>query len=362
MENADGQEKTEAPSGKRLSDARNRGQVAKSADVTSAAILLLGGMAVYNAGPALANNLILFLQQLFINAGRVAITDDSSITYFRELIITVAIFLLPILLIIMTIAISAEIGQVGFHFAPEKFTKGLNFASVFNPFTGIKKLFLSKQTAIELLKSVSKLLIVGGVLYSIINNNYLSILELASRPYHDFSTTMISVTYEIFWKVGLVYALLAAGDFFWQKYQFTEQLKMTKQEVKEENKQMEGDMQAKARMKQIGRDRIRRAMLQKVKTADVVITNPTHFAVALKYDQKSMQSPIVVAKGIDNLALKIREIATQHNIPIVENPPLARELYKLVEVEKTIPESLFKAVAQVLAYVYKLRRERQNSW
>jgi flagellar biosynthetic protein FlhB len=168
---------------------------------------------------------------------------------------------------------------------------------------------------------------------------------------------MFGLTFELVWKSGLAYLVLGMADFYYQKWNYTEELKMTKQEVKEENKQQEGDLQAKMRIRQMGRDRIRKIMLKNVAKADVVITNPTHYAVALKYDPLQSDAPVVVAKGVDFLAQRIKDIARAHDVPIVEDKPLARLLYRIVDVDQTIPESVFTAVANVLAYVWKLKKK-----
>jgi len=181
-------------------------------------------------------------------------------------------------------------------------------------------------------------------------------------PFIDVAGTMADVAFEVLVKVGAIYIFIAAGDFFWQRWKFKQDMKMTKQEVKDEGKQTEGDQNVKAKLRQMGRAMIRTRMIGAVAGADVVITNPTHFAVAIKYTQGEDSAPIVVAKGVDFLAQKIKEVANENEITIVEDPPLARTLYKLVEVEQEIPEVLFKAVAQVLAYVFSLRSGKFASY
>lgn len=356
-ETPDGQAKTEDASAKRLSDARSKGQLAKSTDATSAALLLFGGWIVFAYGSSLSDSLMKMMARIFQEAPRVILSDTSVPSYYTQVVLFIASILLPLLGIIMVIAIAVEIAQAGFHFATEKFTKGLNIAGVFNPFNGIKRIFFSKHSFIELLKNFGKLILVAAVVYQVISSKVSTLATIMELPFQQIASFMASTGFEMVLKVGLVYAAIGALDFFYQKRKFKEDMKMSKQEVKEEHKQQEGDVNTKQRIRGIARQRLRKVMLKRVKEADVIITNPTHYAVALVYKQGESSAPVVVAKGIDFLALKIREIATEAKVPIVEDPPLARALYAACEVEQEIPEKLFKAVAQVLAYVYRLKKK-----
>ncbi len=259
------------------------------------------------------------------------------------------------LIAIFVIAASADIAQVGFHFAGKKFTEGLKWKQIFNPFSGIKRILFSSYSIVELIKSFAKLGLLGLLIYQILYKKDKELVGLLERPFVDVANFMISVAFELIWKVGLAYAMIALGDYFYQKWKFKQDMKMTKTELKDETKQAEGDPLMKSKIRTLMRGRIRQMMLKNVKTADVIITNPTHFAVALSYKAGAMHAPKVVAKGLDFLALKIREIAKENDIPIVEDPPLARAIYFNVDFEQEIPDSLFKAVAQVLAYVYTLK-------
>jgi flagellar biosynthetic protein FlhB len=263
--------------------------------------------------------------------------------------------LLPLISVIFVIAISGEIAQVGVKFATKKFTEGLNWKTIFNPFSGLKRMFFSKNSMFELVKSIAKIFILGLVVCSVVRNKDEQIIGLMERPFADMGVFMTSVASEMVWKLGLVYAFIALADFYFQRWRFKDDMKMTKKEVKDESKQSEGDPAVKSRIRSLMKGRIRKMMLRNVQNADVVITNPTHYAIALIYAQGQMTAPKVVAKGVDFLAAKIREIANENEIPIVEDPPLARTLYKLVEIDQEIPEDLFKAVAQILAYVYSLK-------
>lgn len=355
-ETPDGQQKTEPASGKKFSDARSRGQVAKSIDATNAAVLLIGGMVAAAFAVPMLQKQMDFMRSMFMRAPQIILTDESITRYYPDVIMAIAVIVLPLLGIIAAVVVAAEVGQTGFTFATKKFTEGLNFAMIFNVFQGMKRIFGSARSIAELLKSIVKLLLVGAVLYQVLNRRSDEIAGLAAQPYQHIGALIGSVIMELLWKIGAIYLLIGAADLFFQRYKFRDDLKMTKQEVKEETKQSEGDVEVKARLRQLAKQRLKRIMLQNVKKADVVIVNPTHYAVALEY-KPGMSAPKVIAKGVDFLALKIRELAAEYNVPIVENPPLARALYAAVEVDTEIPENLFKTVAQVLAFIYRQRKK-----
>jgi flagellar biosynthesis protein FlhB len=358
-ENKEGQDKSEPASAKRLQEARQKGQVAKSHDVTTASIILIGGATVFFLGKPIISNTMDFMKHTFTNMCKFEFTDVNIVNYYITILIFLAEFLLPVIGVLFLITLAAEISQVGFNFASKKFTEGLNFKTIFNPFSGIKKMLISSRSIFELLKSVVKLALLGFVVYQILNSRSEETISLVEMPFGEIGKFLADVTLELILKVGSVYIIIAATDFFYQKYKFKEDRKMTKNEVREEGKQTEGDPKIKARIRSLMRGRIRKLMLQNVKKADVVITNPTHFAVALAYYQGKMSAPIVLAKGADYLALQIRQIAIDSDIPIVEDPPIARALFYSVEIDREIPESLFKAVAQILAYVYNLKPKKK---
>lgn len=357
-ENKDGQEKTEQATSKKLSDARDTGQVSKSADITTAGILLLGGMALFFFGKPFISNYQNFMKETLRNSASITITDANINFLFTKLLGIIAGLILPLIIIITLIAFLGEVSQVGFKFAPKKFTEGLNFKQIFNPFSGMKRLFLSKSSLFELAKNFLKVFIIGAVVWSVLYKKDELLLSLIERPFMAVGQFMSDIAFELLWKIGLVYIAIAVADFYYQRWQFNDNMKMTKKEVKDENKQSEGDPQVKGRIRAIMRSKIRKMMLKNVQTADVVVTNPTHFAVALSYQSGTNSAPIVVAKGVDFLAQRIKQIAYEYDVPIVENPPLAREMYKVVDIDQEIPETLFKAVAEVLAYVYSLKRNK----
>lgn len=355
-ENKEGQEKTEQATAKRLQEARLRGQVAKSMDVTTAAVILIGGIVVFILGHNLFDEVQHFAKYIFKNLGNIEINFDSIQIYYADILGLLAKILLPSLIIIFIIVLTSEISQVGLKIATKKFKDGQQFKQIFNPFAGLKKIFFSGRSFFELIKSLMKIVILGSVVYSVLHDESENIIALIEKPFMEIGKYMTSLSLELIYKVGSVYIAIALADYFYQKYKFKKDMMMTKHEVKEEMKQSEGDPKVKGRLRALMRQRIRGLMMKNVPSADVVITNPTHYAVALRYKQGMDAAPIVVAKGVDFLALQIREVASQHDIPIVEEPPLARAIYFNVEIDQEIPENLFKAVAQILAYVFKLRK------
>ncbi len=360
-ENQDGQEKTEAPSAKRLGEAREKGQVAKSVDATSAVMLLFGTILFYGYSTQLGPSIVKLMKQLLFEANLIFLTEENTTYYFTLILKTIAVGLVPFLLLMMVLGISVEITQVGVKFSTKKITDWTAFFSRMNLLGGIKRMIFSQQALVELLKGIVKILVIGAVIYSVLDDKILNFVMLIRLPYQQFLPFLAQTAFELIYKVGIVYLIIGIADYFYQKYKFTEEMKMTKQEVKDESKATEGDVQAKARMRQIGRDRLRRIMLSRVKEATVVITNPTHYAVALQYTQGAMDAPKVLAKGVDHLALRIREIAKENNIPVIEEPPLARALYAQVDIDQAIPEGLFKAVAQILAYLHRLKTKK-SAW
>jgi flagellar biosynthetic protein FlhB len=358
-ENKDGQEKTEAPSAKRLTDARDKGQVSKSQDVSSAAVLLIGGITVFILGKPMIDSLTHLLSTTLRNIGLIEITEQNVYDLYYRFIISFAQMGLPIVLSIFVIVFLSEMSQVGFHWAGKKFTEGLNWQSIFNPFSGIKRIFFSGRSIFELLKNIVKLILMGSIVYQVIKLRADEAIKMVEMPYLEIGKYMASISLELITKIGVVYIVIAVSDYFYQKYKFIDDMKMTKQEVKEETKQTEGDVRVKARIRQMMRARIRKLMLSNVKKADVVIMNPTHYAVAIVYKQGEQSAPKVVAKGIDFLALQIRAIAEENDIPVVVEPPLARALYANTDIDEEIPENLFKAVAQVLAYIYTLKTKKK---
>jgi flagellar biosynthetic protein FlhB len=259
-------------------------------------------------------------------------------------------------ILIVIVALLVNVAQTGIMLSFEK----LNFdLEKLNPINGIKNLF-SLRALGELAKSILKIIIIFSIMYFFIKAKYKSWLDLTDQPINVFTIVLAKNMFAITFYLVLFMAFLAILDYMYQKYIFERSIMMSKEEVKEEFKQMEGDPKIKAKIRKMQMELARRRMMENVKTADVVITNPTHIAVALKYDQSKMNAPKVVAKGLDEVALRIKEIAIKNDVVIVENQPLAQSLYKQAQIDKEIPIELYEAVAKILSYVYNLKNKKTN--
>ncbi len=344
-------EKTEQPTPKRLEDARKKGNVARSMEINSAFVLLTGTLTLFFVSGFLFQNLSLFMRHVFGGLTTYSLTQGSVRPYAVSLVLLAGKLLAPIMLSILVIGIFANVGQVGFLLTLEPLMPN---PEKIDPMKGFQRIF-SMKSLVELIKGIVKILIVGYVAYLVIKGHYKDYFLLIDQGTGQILVFMMKIIFQVAIWSGLILLVLAALDFGYQKWQYIKDLRMSVQEVKEEMKEYEGDPQVKGRIRSIQREMARKRMLSDVPKADVVITNPTHYAVALKYDSETMDAPRVVAKGARNLALKIKEIARQNGVPVVENPPLARMLYKTTEIGMEIPMELFQSVAEVLAYIYRLK-------
>ena len=349
MAEATAQEKTEAPTVKRREDSRKEGMVAVSREVSSAA--LLGTFALYFviAGqPTLASMEGLW-QFSFANL----VQEDFSIAFLTSRFRTVVMTLLPVMLgifgLIFIVGLLVSFLQAGLVFTPLKFQ-----AKRINPLNGLKRIF-SAQGAAELFKSLFKLGVIGYITYLTLRSEIRSILSLGGVSINDIFKFSFQLLASLFGRVAMALVILAVFDYLFQRWQLEKRMMMTKQELKEELKQTEGDPQLRARVRQLQREMSRARMMQNVPKADVIVTNPTHYAVALMYDREVMEAPRMVAKGADFLAERIKAIGRENDVPVVENPLLARELYTQVEIGQEIPENFFRAVAEILSYIYRLK-------
>jgi len=350
--------RTEDPTGKRVSQARDRGQVAMSKDAATVVLLMTMTFALYKVLPWSMRPLLMEMRRFIEQPERIEVGTQPS---FETLLSEVAhklLFALSLPLLLM-IAASAVIvwAQAGFLWASGKFDFNLNFL---NPLNGISKLFAPKQL-IEFAKGLVKAVIVALVAGSYILPELTKIETMTGME-------PLAMTRELFYLLlhMMIGVLLAVGsiallDYFYQKWSTLQGLKMTKQEVKDEHKNADGDPHIKGRMRQIRMTRARKRMMASVPKASVIITNPTHYAVALQYEMGASGAPRVVAKGVDFLAKKIRELAAEHDVPIIENPPVARALYATVEIDEEIPPEHYKAVAEIIGYVMKLRKFKKAS-
>lgn len=266
--------------------------------------------------------------------------------------------LLPILLSICLVSIIVSVAQVGFKFSWKVLKPK---ASKFNILKNFKNIFFSSRSLVEILKSIVKITIVTILSYGVIERLINSSRDLVEYSVEEITRFMLEASYALVWRIGLVYALFAAADYLYQRYKHSQDMLMTKQEVKEEYKQSEGDPLIKSRIRKLQQQLSKRRMMQDVPTADVVITNPTHFAVALKYDMAKDSAPKVVAKGVDAVAMRIKTIAIEAGVPIHEDRELARALFKSCQIGDVIPNQLFKTVAQILAYIFNLKKAKRKS-
>jgi flagellar biosynthetic protein FlhB len=352
MADATGQERTEKATGKRRMEARKRGQVAISREIPSTLILftLLGVFAF--AGPHVLDQLTRLVAGMFgrLNAIRVHTLGDAG-ALMLDLTRTALLLLAPICLPLLVAGFIANVAQIGFELHAEAMSPKF---SKLNPLAGLKRLF-SLRGLVELAKSLLKILFVGAIAW-IVMSGYLTefpaLVRMDLGGIWDFAS---SAAFKIILYVCLALLVLAALDYLYQRWQHEESLKMTKQEVKDERKQTEGDPQVKARIRSLQRQAAYQRMMAEVPKSDVVITNPTHLAVALRFDPAEMSAPRVTAKGADYIAERIRDVARENNVPIVENKPLAQALYKMADLGDYVPVDLYRAVAEVLAYVYRLK-------
>ena len=347
------QDKTEQATPRRLQEARKKGQVPKSADLNGAILLLIAGLYVLFA----KDSLIVQVQRYYFTYFNSYINHRNQDNYFVQLMIDFAInvfsVFIPFLIFLMVVALGVNLAQIGFLFAPEaikpKFDK-------LNPLNGLKNMF-SSRALFELVKSLMKIIIVGWVIYAAVKGEMANLLAIFHSPPQTLLNQVLTVALKVILWGATVYLGIALLDLLYQRYAFKKQMKMSKQEVKEEYKQTEGDPQIKGWLRRRQRQLLANLVRKEVPQATVVVTNPTHFAVALKYE-KDMDAPLVVAKGTDQLARQIREIAQQHDVPVIENVEVARFLYANVEIGQGIPVEMFKAVAEILAMVFKLKNQK----
>lgn len=350
-ENADGSEKSEEPTQKKLDDARDKGQIPRSKELTTLLITLSAAIFMLLYGGAMMQDFIDMMTKGISFDRDIAFDTQKMFDLIIALIIKAIYLMLPFILVMMFIALVSPILLGGWAFSAKALAPK---ASKLNPISGIKRMF-SVKALLELLKAFAKFSLVMAMATYFLYFTFAEVLVLGIEPLKFAMAHSGSLIVQAFIFVSLSLLIVAAIDVPFQLWDHNKQLKMTKQEVKEEYKQQEGNPEVKGRIRQVQREMSQRRMMQKVPEADVIITNPTHFAVALKYDPESMQEPMVLAMGVDFMAAQIRTIAKENNISIVEAPPLARALYYNAEIDRPIPYDLFKAVASVLAYIYQLK-------
>ena len=345
------QERTEQATPKKKEEARKRGSVAQSIEINSAIVLLSGVLAMTAVSHLWFGGLARELRFYFGNAGQISYSADTISSVLARPLLQTALLLAPVIAALLLAGVAASIGQVGFLFTVEPLAPKLDRIS---PIQGFKRLF-SARALVELLKGILKVGLVSYVAYRILRGEREHMLLLSGESPGQVLSYIGAISVKVALRVSLLLLAMALADYGYQRFEHERSLRMTKQEVKEELKQTEGDPLVKSRIRSIQRAIARQRMMKEVPKADVVITNPTELAVALKYDPGKMNAPVVVAKGARKLAARIKEIAREHGVPIVENKPLARLLYKTADVGMEIPAEAYQAVAEVLAYVYRLR-------
>lgn len=346
------QEKTEEATPRRREDARKKGTVARSVEIPSAAVLLAALGTFVFAGPWMVGHLVALTRDSLRLAADFSLTDGAVRPLLADAMGRTALILAPLLGAVALFGVAANIGQFGFLITGKPLQPDW---SRLDPVKGMGRL-LSLRSLVELLKSLLKMAAVAAVSFLVIRSEIDAIPSLAGVP----AGTLLAVTGSLAMKVcfyaALALLLIAAMDYAFQKWRHEKDLRMTRQEVKEEHRQQEGDPQIRARIRSTQAEMARRRMMAAVPRADVVVTNPTRLAVALAYDPARMSAPRVTAKGAGHVARRIREIARENRVPLVEQRPLARILYRTVPVDGAIPPDLYRAVAEILAYVYRLRR------
>lgn len=345
----DDSSKTEDPTQKKLDEARKKGQVPQSKEVNSWITLLAATLLIGTATGGLFINFEQFLK-VFLEQPHLMGSGGIGSVLSQTMIKTLGFIAVP-MIVLFVAALIGPFAQVGFMVAPEVLK--MDFSKV-SPMKGAKRLF-SMKSIVEFIKSLLKIVAIGWVGYILVAPYFPTIEHTMNQPVSEILHNLYAMTMRML--VGMMVALLiiALADLLYQRWDFNKSMRMTKQELKDEYKQTEGDPHVKGKLKQLRFEKSRQRMMQAVPKADVIITNPTHFAVALKYNPDEMDAPTVVAKGVDDVALRIRELGKENNVEIVENPPLARSLYADVELEQAIPPELFKAVAEVISYVFQKR-------
>jgi flagellar biosynthesis protein FlhB len=350
------QDRTEQATPKRLEEARRRGDIPRSRDLSTAAVMLTAGCGMYALGGHSGAMLYDTMRAQLSYTAQQSMYAEQMIPNLTAALGGAALALAPLFGLIVLAAVLAPLALGGWSFSGEALMP--NFSRL-SPSAGLKRMF-STTAVMELCKSLVKFAVVGTVAALVLHSQTDELLGLGNEPPVRAVVHALKLAGQALIAMSAALLLIAAVDVPYQLWQYAKRLKMSREEVRREHKENEGSPEMKGRIRQAQQALARRRMMQEVPKADVVVTNPTHFAVALRYDERRMRAPVVVAKGADEVAAKIREIAGQHNVPIFEAPPLARSLHRNVDIGGEIPQGLYVAVAQVLTYVFQLRAARQG--
>ena len=356
MAESDGQERTEDATAKRLQQAKDKGQVARSKELASVSVLVCGSVALMWFGEDVAKALFSIMERFF-SISREEIYDTNKLLEIVGGALVALVF--PVFLILMTLFVAALLGAAGLGGISFSAEAAMPKPSKMNPMSGIKRMF-GMQSWVELLKSILKVSLVGGTAFYLIDKSKADLFQLSLDTYPANIFHSLDILLNFILLISCTLLIVVAIDIPFQIWQHANQLKMTKQEIKDEYKETEGKPEVKGRIRMLQREMTQRRMMADVPSADVIVTNPEHYSVALRYDQSKDSAPIVVAKGVDHIAMKIREIAREHNIDILPAPPLARALYHSTELEQQIPDGLFAAVAQILAYIFQMKQYKKK--
>lgn len=358
----DKESKTEQPTSRRLQDAKKKGDLPRSKDLVASVSLLFTILFFALFMPYLAKISTGFTVKYLGRVGELELTDATVHLFGKDFFMTYLKLLLPIFVLLIAVALFMEIAQGGqIRWVPDnlkiKWEKVFFLSQIPQ---GLKKILGSVEALFELGKSLVKVACIGLIAYWVISAEVPVLFDLPKKTLIEILQFMGSIFLKLAFYITIFLLVISVADYLFQRYRYTEKLKMSKHDVKDEFKQTEGDPQIKGKQKQIQFQWAMQRMMAEVPEADVVITNPTHYAVALKYEYKKMESPQLLAKGKDLMAERIKEVARENNIPIVENPPVARSVYANVEILQYIPGDLFKPVAEILAYIYKLKGKKFN--
>lgn len=352
----EGGDKTEKATPKKLEDARKEGRVARSSDLINGLMLLLMFFVLRIFGNFMAKGFFESFVKYYNKTADISmeIFDvKQAVNLGNEIVFDIVIACLPVLIGSFLVAFVGNVVQIGWKVTTKPLKPKLDRL---NPIGGLKRMF-SQEKVVELIKSILKVLAIAIVAYNEVKDRWLFILNLYDFEFMQAIVNIFDIVLDVGVKISVLFVIIGIADFGYQKWKHLHDLRMSKQEVKDEMKQSEGDPQVKGRIRQKMREGARRRMMQELPKADVVITNPTHFAVAIKYDKEKAEAPYVLAKGADYVATTIKEAAKEHKIEIVENKPLARMLYYNVEIGEQIPPELYQMVAEVLAYVYSVKNK-----
>lgn len=346
-------DKTESPTEKRRSESREKGNVAKSTEINSVLVLIVGMLLLKLFGPWMIKEINWHMYELFTSISNTAMDEQRVMEIIFKALRTTFWVLMPICIGIMFIGVVANVIQIGFLFTAQPIMPNLN---KIDPIAGFKRLF-SMRSVVETAKNMLKLAVIGVVAYMTLIAAFPKMMMLADASVATILAFICETAYDIVMRVALVLVILAILDYAYNRYDHEKKLKMTKQEIKDEHKQMEGDPKVKSRIKSMQREIARRRMMQEVPKATVVVTNPTYIAIAMRYEAREGDSPVVVAKGKRLIAARIKQLAIENGIPIVEDKPLARAMYDKVVVGFPIPADFFAAIAEIMAYVYRLKHK-----